>query len=114
MINPLLYLIIFMISLIGYGMFICKVFNINENSFVLPQDGEPRSLIKKYSDSNVVPMVGQENLPKQSHNLNKELAGGEIVIEFSPDTFETPASNQELNPNQDFSISKSKPNGEGL
>jgi len=90
------------------------LFNINENSFVVPQHGEPRSLIKKYSNSSVVPMVGQENLSKQDHNLNKELTGGEIVIEFSPDTFETPAANEELNSNQDFSIGKTKPNGEGL
>ena len=72
------------------------------------------SLVDKFTNSEVAPKVDQKKSPKQGQNLNTGLAKGEIIMEFSPDTFKTPLLDEELNSAKDISIGESTPNSEGL
>ena len=78
------------------------------------EHGESQPSTKKLSGSVLVPTDNQENVSKQDQIFNKEPIESEIIMEFSPGTFETPLLDEELNSGKDISIGEPKPNDEGL
>ena len=89
------------------------LFDINENSVMIRKREEPAPEIKKLNSSTLVPVDNQEIFSKQDQTLNKDPMKSEIV-EFSPDLFGTPESDEELISDKNILVGEPEPSDEGF
>jgi len=90
------------------------LFNINENNFVVPKHEKPQPLIKKFTNPDLFPRIGQEDVTKPYTPLNKDQVENETIMEFSTDFFGSPTSDKKINSDKDIPIDESKLNGAGF
>jgi len=90
------------------------LFKTNKNSFTTSEYEMDQPSRKNLRDSVLVPSESKENFSKQKQKYNEEPIESEMIMEFSPNNFEVPATGGELNSEKDISMDGPKFNSDGV
>ena len=90
------------------------MFKTNKNSFTTSEYEMDQPSRKNLRDSVLVPSESKENFSKRKQKYNEEPIESEMIMEFSPNNFEVPVPDRELNSEKDISMDGPKFNSEGV